>query len=102
MKQYSHIFFDLDGTLTDPGVGITSSVMYALERFGIRETDRTALYKFIGPPLLDSFQAFYGFSPEESRAAAKPHRQHRGPTGTMENAACPGMPATQAALTCSS
>ena len=34
------IFFDLDGTLTDPGIGITNSVMYALEKFGIEETDR--------------------------------------------------------------
>ena len=33
--QYKYIFFDLDGTLTDPGIGITNSVMYALDKFGI-------------------------------------------------------------------
>ena len=33
--NYSYCLFDLDGTLTDPGIGITNSVMYALERFGI-------------------------------------------------------------------
>ena len=32
---YTHILFDLDGTLTDPGIGITNSVAYALERYGI-------------------------------------------------------------------
>ena len=34
------ILFDLDGTLTDPGVGITNSVMYALAHSGIHVQDR--------------------------------------------------------------
>lgn len=33
MKKY--ILFDLDGTLTDPQEGITNSVAYALEKYGI-------------------------------------------------------------------
>ena len=36
-KQY--LLFDLDGTLTDPMEGITKSVQYALERFGISEPE---------------------------------------------------------------
>ena len=50
MKTYSHIIFDLDGTLTDPGLGITNSIIYALKKFDI-ESERSALYKFIGPRL---------------------------------------------------
>ena len=30
MKEYKYILFDLDGTVTAPGLGITGSVMYAL------------------------------------------------------------------------
>ena len=41
--QYKYIFFDLDGTLTDPGIGITNSVMYALDKFGIH-ADRENLF----------------------------------------------------------
>ncbi len=93
MKQYSHIFFDLDGTLTDPGIGITNSVMYALERFGIHVSDRTALYPFIGPPLFDSFREFYGFTPEDSRAAVKAYREYFGDRGLFENELYPGIPA---------
>ncbi len=63
------ILFDLDGTLTDPGVGITNSVMYALKKFGIEETDRTKLYPFIGPPLLNSFMDFYGFDEQKAEEA---------------------------------
>ena len=33
--QYEMVLFDLDGTLTDPKIGITSSVQYALKDFGI-------------------------------------------------------------------
>ena len=54
-KMYDICFFDLDGTIIDSSPGITNSVMYALEKFGIEETEREKLYKFIGPPLTDSF-----------------------------------------------
>ena len=58
------VLFDLDGTLTDPGEGITNSVAYALESFGIAVEDKTSFYPFIGPPLAESFAQFYGFGPE--------------------------------------
>ena len=64
MKQY--LLFDLDGTLTDPMVGITSSVQYALEKFGIHVKYLKDLIPFIGPPLDDSFQEFYGLSKEDA------------------------------------
>ena len=37
--MYQTIFFDLDGTLTDSGQGITNAVAYALKRFGIENPD---------------------------------------------------------------
>ena len=58
--KYKYYLFDLDGTLTDPGIGITNSVMYALEKFGIHVSDRETLYPFIGPPLVDSFRKYFG------------------------------------------
>ena len=54
--KYKYYLFDLDGTLTDPGIGITNSVMHALEKFNIHVSDRKELYPFIGPPLVDSFE----------------------------------------------
>ena len=49
-KRYQHILFDLDGTLTDPMIGITSSVKYALSYFNIEVEDLRSLCPFIGPP----------------------------------------------------
>ena len=64
-----NILFDLDGTLTDPGTGITRSVQHALRYYGIEETRREVLEAFIGPPLKDSFMKYYGFSPRQASEA---------------------------------
>ena len=84
-KMYKYILFDLDGTLTDPGIGITNSVMYALKKFNIEVEERAPLYKFIGPPLLESFEKFYGLSEEESQQALKYYREYFKPYGLYEN-----------------
>ncbi len=96
--SFTHIFFDLDGTLTDPGPGITNSVAYALERYGIHVADRTALYPFIGPPLVDSFTRYYGFSAADARAAVDVYREYFSERGIFENAVYPGIPALLARL----
>ena len=51
--MYKYILFDLDGTLTNPEIGITSSVMYALEKFNIKVENRKELHPFIG--FMDGF-----------------------------------------------
>lgn len=83
--MYKYILFDLDGTLTNPEIGITSSVMYALEKFNIKVEDRKVLHPFIGPPLKYSFQTFYGLSEEESELAIKFYRERFSVTGLFEN-----------------
>lgn len=90
--NYDCILFDLDGTLTDPGLGITNSVMYALNAFGIETPDRRELYKFIGPPLLDSFARFYGMSPADCREALRLYRVRFVDGGMFENEVYPGIP----------
>ena len=85
MKRYQYLLFDLDGTLTAPGEGITNSVAYALEKFGICVTDKTALYPFIGPPLVDSFIKFYGFSHEDAARAVEYYREYFRDRGIFEN-----------------
>ena len=83
--RYKYIFFDLDGTLTDPQEGITNCVKYALESFGIHETDYSKLMRFIGPPLIYSFSEYYGFDEEKSRAAVTKYRERFSDIGIFEN-----------------
>ncbi len=83
--KYKYILFDLDGTLTDPGEGITNSVAYSLRKFGIEVNNRTELYKFIGPPLVDSFKDFYGFSDDKAWKAVEYYREYFENKGIFEN-----------------
>lgn len=75
----------MDGTLADPVVGITDSVIYSLEKFGIKAEDRRSLYKFIGPPLKDSYMRYYGFSEREADAAIKYYREYYRERGIYDN-----------------
>lgn len=83
--MYRFYFFDLDGTLTDPGIGITNSVMYSLKKFNIEVTNRSELFPFIGPPLEESFMKYYGFSKEQAQEAITYYREYFRETGILEN-----------------
>ncbi len=83
--MYEYLLFDLDGTLTDPAEGITNSVAYALNKFGIEVEDKKTLYKFIGPPLVDAFSEYYGFSKEDSEKATAYYRETFRVKGLYEN-----------------
>jgi phosphoglycolate phosphatase len=83
--MFQYILFDLDGTLTDPEIGITNSVMYALEKFGIKVEDRKELLCFIGPPLVDSFMEYYGLSHEDAIKAVAYYREFFPVTGIYQN-----------------
>ncbi len=90
--MYNIVLFDLDGTLTDPGEGITNSVAYALKRFNIIVEDRTELYNFIGPPLIDSFMKYYGMSYDDGLKAVEYYREYFSVTGIFENTMFDGIP----------
>ena len=80
-----YVLFDLDGTLTDPAEGITNSVAYALRRYGIEVSDNSTLNCFIGPPLTDSFERYFGFSHEDAVDAVEVYREYYRPRGIFEN-----------------
>jgi len=79
-----YILFDLDGTLTDPKVGITRCVQYALKKFGI-ERECEQLLEFIGPPLKEQFMKYAHLPEEEGVKAVEYYRERYAPTGIFEN-----------------
>ena len=91
-KVYDIILFDLDGTLTDPKVGITRAVQYALAAFGIDEPCPDKLTDFIGPPLKQSFMEYYHFDEKKAAEALEKYREYFSETGIYENSIFPGIP----------
>ncbi len=85
IKDYQYLLFDLDGTLTDPKLGTVNAIVHALNYYGIKEMKLELVDKFIGPPLIESFQKYYGFSEEESRLCLKKYREYYSETGLYEN-----------------
>lgn len=85
------VFFDLDGTLTESGEGITKSVQYALAKLGIDEPDLDKLKVFVGPPLIESFMKYYGFTREKAEEAVVLYREYFREKGIFENALYPGI-----------
>ena len=90
--MYKYLLFDLDGTISDSGPGITKSVQYGLEKIGIIESDLEKLKAFIGPPLRDSFKNFYNLSDEKTEEAVKYYRERYAPIGIFENNLYEGIP----------
>ena len=82
---FDTILFDLDGTLTDPGIGITNSIAYALKQRGMPVPPREKLYRFIGPPLLEEFQKVYGVDEAGARDLVAQFRVYFQSRGIFEN-----------------
>ena len=83
--KYKYLLFDLDGTITDSQLGITNSVMYALNKYNIEVKQRSDLFKFIGPPLETSFMEYYNFTKEQALQAVDYYREYFKDTGIFEN-----------------
>lgn len=92
MKNYQYILFDLDGTLTNSQLGITTCVAYALESFGIHTENPEELRKFIGPPLKESFVKYYNMTDGEGDRAVEKYRERFATVGLYENEVYEGIP----------
>jgi phosphoglycolate phosphatase len=92
------IYFDLDGTLTDPKLGITRSIQYALQRLD-HPTIPTAddLTWCIGPPLRSSFVRLLGGDHSADRAVAL-YRERFSDIGLYENGVYDGIDEVLTAL----
>jgi phosphoglycolate phosphatase len=87
LPPVKHIFFDLDGTLTDPKLGITRCLQFALAEMGEPVPDTQALTWCIGPPLLDSFAQLVGA--ERAQQGVDLYRQRFADVGLFENSPYP-------------
>ncbi|MCE5323382.1 HAD hydrolase-like protein [bacterium] len=87
------VFFDLDGTLTDPKEGIVKSINYVLDKFSLSAHEPSSLERFIGPPLVDIFRVLLDTDDSETlMRAAIWFRERYAAEGYLENYMYDGIP----------
>jgi phosphoglycolate phosphatase len=85
------VLLDLDGTLTDPGVGIERSLRHALAALG-REPTRVDLARAVGPPLREVLREYLAGAAEAAvEEAVRRYRERYGRVGLFESAVYPGV-----------
>jgi len=96
----THLFFDLDGTVTDPREGIVRCISHALTVLKRSVPPPEELQRFIGPPLAQTFQTILGTTDEALvRSAIASYRERFTSIGIFENQLYPDIPAALALLT---
>jgi len=88
---WQHLFFDLDGTITDSAPGITNSIIYARKKWGLEPGTNADYLKFIGPPMPQSYEEFWGFSHEDAVRFLEDYREYFSERGLFENDVYPGV-----------
>jgi phosphoglycolate phosphatase len=91
VSQYQYLLFDLDGTLTDPKIGIINSIQYALGKMGLPPANPKKLELFLGPPIQDSFHNIFGFDDQKTWQAISYYREYFEKKGIFENKTMQGI-----------
>ena len=91
MSRFTHLIFDLDGTLTDNTKGIQNSLKYALKKIQINNFREEFLEQFIGPPLQWGFRNLFGMNERNTQLAVEYFREYFGEKGLYENEPYPGI-----------
>lgn len=87
-----HIIFDLDGTISNPELGILNGYKYAFPKLNIETPSDATLKSLIGPPLRIVFEDMYGLSASDADFAIKTYRVYYNELGgAYENNLYDGM-----------
>jgi len=92
----THVYFDLDGTLTDPYEGISRCIVFALEQLGFEHPGDEFLHGCMGPPLYETFPAIVG--EELTLRAVDLYRERFDDRGWQENLLYDGINETLATI----
>ncbi len=92
-SRFPFLLFDLDGTLTESGPGITGSIAWTFRQMGMEPGSSQELRRFIGPPLRDSLQDFRGLSDRETSRFIELYRRRYETVGMFQCEPYPGIPA---------
>ena len=88
---FSCILFDLDGTIVDSAPGITATLAYTVRELGRPVPSQAELLKYVGPPILESFEQLAGMSLGEAAEALAIYRPRYLEAGALDSTVFPGV-----------
>lgn len=80
-----YIFFDFDGTLMNTQEGVFNCLKYAMDYMNYELENEEDLFEFLGPPMIEKFPEFCGFTQEQSVEAVAKFREKYNKTGLYES-----------------
>lgn len=100
MQNVSTLIFDLDGTISDPSMGVHRCMNHALRFYGFPEVSERTAFATIGPPLDEAFSQFQPNANEQviANLIAK-YRERYAELGYAENQIYSGVVDTLNGLT---
>lgn len=91
MPNFSHLIFDLDGTLINSKLGLENSLNYMLNRMEIDLNGSAFIDQLIGPPIQDGLKKALGFDDKQVDLGVKLFREYYSQRGLYEGELYPGV-----------
>ncbi len=91
MPRYSHIIFDLDGTLINSKIGLENSLNYMLDKMGISLDGSSIVDQLIGPPIQDGLKNTLDFTEKQVELGVNIFREYYSQRGLYEGELYPGI-----------
>jgi len=84
-REYKTVFIDVDGTITESGLGCMNAVRYMFSKIGYEENDEARIRSFVGPPIKLHLINAFGFSEERAAETYKYYREYYLDKGIYES-----------------
>ncbi|MGQ8335678.1 HAD hydrolase-like protein [Sunxiuqinia sp. A32] len=92
MPTFTHLIFDLDGTIINSKLGLLNSTNYMLQQMGINHLDSTDFVdQLIGPPIQDGLKNVLGFREKQVELGVRLFREYYSTRGLYEGELFPGI-----------
>ena len=91
MPDFSHIIFDLDGTIINSKLGLENSLNYMLRQMSIDLNGSAVIDQLIGPPIQDGLKRVLAFDDKQVELGVKLFREYYSQHGLYEGELYPGI-----------
>lgn len=91
MSNFTHLIFDLDGTLVNSKLGLENALNYVVEQMDLKLDGPAVIDQLIGPPIQQGLKNILGFNDQQIELATRLFREYYGQQGQFEGELYPNI-----------